>query len=85
MTFAFPPRRMRVDAAAFYMSVSVSTFLERVSKGIYPPGLLEGGLRLWLRDDLDRTIERQFGKACDAGHQARETSDPFLQRFRKVG
>jgi hypothetical protein len=79
MTFAFTPRRMRAVTAAAYMDVSEQTFLDRVKAGAYPAGIRDGGVRVWLRDDLDALIDRQFGVV--AGRDA----DPFAARFAKAG
>lgn len=82
--FAFPPRRMRADAAAHYLGVSSSTFLDRVAAGDYPAGLKEGGCRLWLREDLDGLVDRQFGVTNHPGiiDMQRADEDPFAARFR---
>lgn len=80
MTFPFAPRRMRANAAAYYMSVSESTFLARVRAGAYPPGTKDGGITVWLRDDLDRVIDRQFGVQPEPIMRA-STKDPFVERF----
>lgn len=80
MTFPFPPRRMRSAMAAYYMSVSESTFLARVRAGTYPPGIKDGGVTVWLRDDLDRVIDRQFQVKADVVSPV-VARDPFMQRF----
>ncbi len=80
---AYPPRRMRSDTAARYMDVSESTFLSRVDAGIYPPGKKEVGVTLWLRDDLDRHIDRQFGIVAGNDDRA-DDADPFAARFRRA-
>lgn len=77
------PRRMRATDAANYMGVSKSTFYSRVKSGIYPPGHEELGIVIWLRDDLDRFIDRQFG-VTPANDGGRENDDPFAARFRKA-
>ena len=86
VSYAFPPRQMQVGAAAYYVGLSETCFLDRVKAGAYPPGIKEGGVRIWLRDDLDASIERRFG-VTDVSHGnvgARE-EDPFAARFSKVG
>lgn len=77
--FAFPPRQMRVDAAAHYCGVSESTFLSRVNSGQYPPGEKDGGARVWLRDDLDAMIERRFG--VSAVSSPIDDDNPFSKRL----
>ena len=80
----FSPRRLRKKAAALYMGVSETTFQTRVEEGIYPPGKAEVGAKFWLREDLDRYIDRQFGITSLDGAAA-ASEDPFVARFRKVG
>lgn len=77
------PRRMRAAGAARYMGVSESTFLNRVKEGVYPSGRKEFGIVLWLRDDLDDYIDRQFGVA-PANDADRRHEDPFAARFQRA-
>jgi len=84
MMFAFPPRQMRAAAAAHYLGLSESTFLDRVKKGLYAPGALDGGARVWLRDDLDRIIDRRFGIQHHASNDQQEV-DPFVTRVAQRG
>lgn len=83
MTFAFVPRRMRAPTAAAYLDVSEQTFLDRVRAGTYPAGVRDGGCRVWLRDDLDAMIERQFGVTGGAAND--RSDDPFASRFSNAG
>lgn len=88
MTFSFIPRRMRADAASFYLGVSEQTFRDRVKAGVYPPGFLDGSMRLWLRDDLDAMVDRQAGVAWTAGAAPAndadaDADDPFVARFKR--
>lgn len=85
MTFAFVPRRMRATTAAAYLDVSEQTFLDRVKAGTYPAGIRDGGVRVWLRDDLDELIDRQFGVAGGAANDRDRDADPFAARFAKAG
>lgn len=78
MTFAFVPRRMRAPTAARYLDVSEQTFLDRVRDGIYPAGVRDGGCRVWLRDDLDGLIDRQFGVAAN---DSEVDASPFAARL----
>jgi predicted DNA-binding transcriptional regulator AlpA len=73
---AFVPRRLREALAAFYVGVSEATFRRKVQEGSYPPGQREGGMVFWLKDDLDRMIDRQFGIQSESNEE-----DPFLARF----
>ena len=59
--FMFPPRRMREKAAAYYVGVSHTQFRTKVDSGAYPSSRREGGMVFWLKDDLDKMIDRQFG------------------------
>lgn len=77
------PRRMRATDAAHYMGVSKSTFHSRVKCGLYPPGYEELGIVIWLRDDLDGFIDRQFG-IIPANDSQQEHDDPFAARFRQA-
>lgn len=71
---------MRLVDAAYYVSVSESTFANRVRDGLYPKGRREGGMTFWLRDELDDLLDQQFAYDRDRG--ADETHrDPFLDRF----
>lgn len=80
MTFAFVPRRMRAPTAAAYLDVSEQTFLDRVRAGSYPAGVRDGGCRVWLKDDLDRLIEAQFGVAAN---DSEIDASPFAARLAK--
>lgn len=85
MTFSFVPRRMRAPTAAAYLDVSESTFLARVAEGHYPAGVRDGGVRVWLRDDLDATIDAQFGVTAGGAANDRDVdADPFAARFSKA-
>jgi predicted DNA-binding transcriptional regulator AlpA len=75
---------MRAPTAAAYLDVSESTFLERVKGGSYPPGVRDGGVRVWLRDDLDAMIDRQFHIAAGAAANDARDNDPFAARFGKA-
>lgn len=57
------PARMDAEMAALYLSVSETTFLERVGNGQYPAAVTEGRRKLWARVQLDRFVESQFGIA----------------------
>ena len=81
MIHSFVPRRMRAATAAAYLDVSEQTFLDRVRTGIYPPGIRDGGVRVWLRDDLDQLIDRQFSVVAAFAAVA---ADPFAARYPRV-
>jgi predicted DNA-binding transcriptional regulator AlpA len=50
---AYPPRAMRADRAAAYLSMSRSAFLELVAQGLMPKPTRIGGIVLWDRLALD--------------------------------
>ena len=76
--YGFLPRRMRLSMAAYYLSVSETTFLTRVRAGIYPQGRREGGMTFWLVDELDEHVEVQFDRQTS---KKSTNEDPFLSRF----
>ena len=84
VSYAFPPRLMRVEAAAYYVGLSVTCFLDRVKAGDYPPGIKDRGIRAWLRDDLDASIERRFGVSDASRGYVGIREDPFAARFSKA-
>lgn len=57
------PRFMRATTAAAYLDeVSVESFRRRVGS-IYPkPVNVRGRGQLWLREDLDKSIDRMFAR-----------------------
>ena len=60
---SYPPRAMRADRAAAYMSMSKAMFLKLVDKGRLPhPKRLEG-IVFWDRLDLDQFVERYEGES----------------------
>jgi len=52
------PRRMKADLAAEYCGVSSTKFRSEVAVGRLPAGILDGGNRLWYREDLDSALDR---------------------------
>lgn len=65
--FAFPPFRMKKDAAAFYCGMSLTSFDRAVDGGELPEGKCGTGGRYWLRQDLEaamldrKTTKHNFG------------------------
>jgi predicted DNA-binding transcriptional regulator AlpA len=53
----YPPRAMRADRAAAYLSMSRSSFLELVEEGRMPKPARIGGMVLWDRLALDIAFE----------------------------
>lgn len=62
LPFAFPPRRLRVEAAAYYMGMSKTAFL---ALGIDPVRI--GTTVGWLREDLDAWLDQKRGQAPAEG------------------
>ena len=54
---AYPPRALRADRAAAYLSMAQSTFLKLVKDGDLPPGMHVGGMVLWDRLELDAAVD----------------------------
>lgn len=75
-SLAYPPRAMRADRAAAYLSMGTSTFLRLVERGRLPkPKRLEG-LVFWDRLSLDAFIENYEGEP----ETPRNTIDELLAR-----
>jgi len=56
-SLAYPPRAMRLEKAAAYLSVSPSTFLQWVEEGKMPQPTRINGVVLWDRLALDVAFE----------------------------
>jgi predicted DNA-binding transcriptional regulator AlpA len=54
---AYPPRAMRADRAAAYLSMSTSTFLKLVDERKLPQPKRLGGIVFWDRLKLDEFID----------------------------
>jgi hypothetical protein len=54
---AYPPRAMRADRSAAYLSVSTTKFLEWAEQGKMPKGTRVDGVVLWDRLALDLAFE----------------------------
>jgi predicted DNA-binding transcriptional regulator AlpA len=62
----YPPRAMRADRAAAYLSLATSTFLKLVDEKRLPKGKRLGGIVFWDRAELDAFVEHYEGET-DAG------------------
>jgi hypothetical protein len=62
---AYPPRAMRSDRAAAYLSMSESNFLSLVAEGRFPKGKRLRGIKFWDRVALDSFVENYEGEADD--------------------
>lgn len=65
--YPFPPARMSADKAAYYLGVSRTKFLRRVSEGEYPQAVHDAGNTLWLREDLDAYLDRRHSRGANRG------------------
>jgi predicted DNA-binding transcriptional regulator AlpA len=65
-SLAYPPRALRADRAAAYLSMSTSFFLEMVKRGRLPkPKKLAGKFQFWDRLALDEFVEHYKGEPED--------------------
>jgi predicted DNA-binding transcriptional regulator AlpA len=56
-SLAYPPRAMRADRAAAYLSLSESFFLKLVDEGLMPQPVKIKGAVTWDRCELDAAFE----------------------------
>lgn len=57
--FAYPPRALRVERAAAYLSISTATFLRLVEEGVLPkPVHIGDSVVAWDRHELDEAFDR---------------------------
>ena len=68
---AYPPRAMRADRAANYLSMSKSQFLKLVDEGRLPKPKRLGGIVFWDRAKLDEFVEHF------EGDDSAESDNPF--------
>jgi excisionase family DNA binding protein len=61
-SMAYPPRAMRADRAAAYLSLSRATFLKWVDDGRLPKPKRLGGVVFWDRLALDAFVEHYEGE-----------------------
>ena len=54
---AYPPRTLRAERAAAYLSMSTSSFLKLVEEGVMPKPVKIKGMTMWDRHDLDGAWE----------------------------
>jgi predicted DNA-binding transcriptional regulator AlpA len=54
---AYPPRAMRAEQSADYLSMSRSMFLKLVDEGKMPKPLKVGAMAMWDRYDIDHAFE----------------------------
>jgi predicted DNA-binding transcriptional regulator AlpA len=61
-SLAYPPRILRADRAAAYLSMSESHFLKLVAEGRLPKGKHLGGITFWDRAMLDAFVDNYEGE-----------------------
>jgi predicted DNA-binding transcriptional regulator AlpA len=79
---AYPPRAMRADRAAAYLSMSRSAFLELVDAGTLPKPTRVGGIVLWDRLALDVAFE-ELAAAEGEGGDHPNSFDVVIEAIRK--
>lgn len=58
------PRGLRCELAAGYLGISPSLFRQLVDAGKLPrPVAISPGRQVWLREDLDASLDRLAGRA----------------------
>jgi predicted DNA-binding transcriptional regulator AlpA len=63
---AYPPRALRADRAAAYLSMSTAFFLELVEQGQLPqPKRIGKAFVFWDRADLDAFVEQHESESAD--------------------
>ena len=78
---AYPPRALRADRAAAYLSMSTSIFMLLVEDGTLPPGIKVRGMVMWDRFELDAAFENMKRRKDDEAE--RNTVDIALNRKRR--
>jgi predicted DNA-binding transcriptional regulator AlpA len=61
----YAPRAMRADAAAAYLGMGKTKFLELVDDGRLPHAVAIDGIRIWDRLDLDEAFEELKSRASE--------------------
>jgi predicted DNA-binding transcriptional regulator AlpA len=79
-SLAYPPRAMRLDHAAAYLSVSRSTFLQWVDEGKMPQPIRINGVVLWDRLALDVAFEAM---AAVEEEQGRNSFDKLVAAIKR--
>lgn len=54
---AYPPRALRIEQAAAYLSISPRAFLRLIDDGKMPKPVKVGGMSMWDRHDIDGAFE----------------------------
>lgn len=69
------PRALRVDLAAAYVGLGETTFREIVAPEVPSVRLTEKRI-VWLRDDLDRWLDRRAGRGATPGRDPNPWDEP---------
>jgi predicted DNA-binding transcriptional regulator AlpA len=69
------PRALRADLAAAYVGLGETTFREVVATEVPPVRLTEKRVA-WLREDLDRWLDRRAGRGATPGGEPNPWDDP---------
>jgi excisionase family DNA binding protein len=64
---SYPPRGLRAEAAAEYLGMSRSKFLQLVDKGRLPRPKAIDGMSIWDRHELDAAFESFAATRVDGG------------------
>jgi predicted DNA-binding transcriptional regulator AlpA len=81
-SLAYPPRAMRADRAAAYLSMSRSAFLGLVDAGTLPKPTRIGGMVLWDRLALDVAFEELVAVEGDDGDRP-NSFDKIVEAIKK--
>jgi predicted DNA-binding transcriptional regulator AlpA len=72
---SYPPRAMRLEHAAAYLSMSQSSFLRLVEERVMPRPTKIKGMTVWDRHDLDDAFEEL---KRDGARKSRNTMDELM-------
>lgn len=73
------PRGLSADDAARYVGFSTSGFRSVVAKEVPAVRLTERRV-IWLKDDLDRWLDRKAGKQAESGDFLTDSLDAAIDR-----
>ena len=80
---AYPPRAMRAEQAAAYLSVSQATFLRLVDEGTMPPPIKHNGVTWWDRLDIDSAFEElKHGDGSPSGNTVQKRLQELQDAWR---
>ena len=79
---AYPPRALRAERAAAYLSMSNGQFLKLVEDGRLPKPKRLGGMVFWDRLKLDEFVEFFDGDDCNDGNAITNPFEKLLGNAR---